>query len=86
MCIRQIVDKTTTKESKQMVIKTNKNNRTFFVYDKNSGVETFISTPFAGAKKATTLTIRDGDYRLDLNGRQVRTLRAVLDKAAELSA
>jgi hypothetical protein len=68
-----------------MVIKTNKNNRTYFVYDKNGGIETFISTPFAGAKKATRLTIRDGYERLELNGRQVRSLRAVLDKAEELS-
>ena len=70
-----------------MVIKENNKNRTYFVYESYGNVETFISTPFKGAKKATKLTIRSTDgTRLDLNGRQVSALRAVLSKANKLSA
>jgi len=69
-----------------MTVKENPKNRTYFVYDKSGGIESFISTPFRGAKKATRLTIRDQNgEELNLDGRQVRTLRAVLAKAEELS-
>jgi len=70
-----------------MVIKENNKNQTYFVYEGYGDVEAFISTPFKGAKKATKLTIRSTDgTRLDLNGRQVRVLRSVLNKAEKLSA
>lgn len=69
-----------------MVVKHNKNNRTHFVYNKYGTVESFISTPFKNARKATKLTIRSGKTRLDLNGRQVRALRQVLAKAESLSS
>jgi len=70
-----------------MVIRKNNKNRTHFLYEVYGNVETFISTPFKGAKKATKLTIRSTDgSRVDLNGRQVRILRSVLDKATKLSA
>lgn len=70
-----------------MVIKENNKARTYFVFEGYGGVDTFISTPFKGAKKATKLTIRTKQgTRIDLNGRQINALRAVLSKAAKLSA
>jgi|TARA_R110000868_G_scaffold20318_1_gene86176 hypothetical protein len=69
-----------------MIIKNNKSNRTHYVYAKYGKVETFISTPHKNAKRGTRLTVRSGAIRLDLNGRQVRTLAAVLNKARQLSS
>lgn len=69
-----------------MIIKNNKKNRTHFVYDKYGTVETFISSPYKNAKRGTRLTVRQGSTRLDLNGRQVRTLTNVLIKAMKLSS
>lgn len=64
-----------------MIVRQNAKNKTNFVYNKVQNVEAFISTPLAGAKKATRLTIRNGNTRLDLNGAQARALRKVLDVA-----
>lgn len=76
-----------TKERKIVMIrvKHNRGNRTHFVYDKYGSVETFISTPYKKSKQATQLTVRSGKNRVDLNGRQVATLRKLLAKAAQLS-
>ena len=70
-----------------MVIKQNNKARTYFVFEGYGNVDTFISTSFKGAKQATRLTIRTKQgKRIDLNGRQVNALRAVLSKAAKLSS
>jgi hypothetical protein len=41
-------------------------------------IELYLSTPLAGAKKASRLTVRAGNTRIDLNGRQIKALREVL--------
>lgn len=61
-----------------MYTRKNSKNKTNFVGHNSTGVEVYLSTPFSGAKKAAQLTIRAGDTRLDLNGRQIKALREVL--------
>jgi len=56
-----------------------------FVQQKNNNFNAYITAPIAGAHRSTKLTIRSGDTRLDLNGRQVKTLRAVLEKSRKLT-
>lgn len=69
-----------------MIIKNNKKNRTHYVYAKYGTVETFISTPHKNVRRGTKLTVRAGKTRVDLNGRQVKTLAAVLNTALTLSS
>jgi hypothetical protein len=57
----------------------------YFVQRKNSAINTYIAGPTKGAHRATRMTILTGDTRLDLNGRQIRALREVLDKSKSLS-
>lgn len=66
-----------------MYTRKNARNKTKFVGSNNSGVEFYLSTPLAGAKKASRLTLRNGEIRLDLNGRQINALRRVLASAYE---
>jgi len=61
-----------------MYTRKNTRNKTNFVGHNTSGVELYLSTPFAKAKKASRLTIRSGEDRVDLTGRQIRALREVL--------
>jgi hypothetical protein len=75
----------TNKINKVMIIRKNNKKQTNFVYDSAAKVETFISYPFAGTKRAgTRLTIRNGETRIDLNGRQVKALRKVLATASRV--
>ena len=69
-----------------MITRKNKSNRTAFVYDSYAGVEAFVSKSFRGANQRNQLTLRDGDTRIDLNGRQINTLRRVLNTATRLAA
>jgi len=61
-----------------MYTRKNSKNKTNFVGHNSTGVELYLSTPISGAKKPTRLTLRAGDNRLDLNGRQIKALREVL--------
>lgn len=61
-----------------MYTRKNARNKTNFVGHNSTGVELYLSTPLAGAKKASRLTVRSGDTRIDLNGRQIKALREVL--------
>ena len=61
-----------------MYTRKNTRNKTNFVGHNSTGVEVYLSPPVAGAKKAARLTLRAGDTRLDLNGRQIKALRDVL--------
>jgi hypothetical protein len=61
-----------------MYTRKNARNKTNFVGHNTTGVELYLSTPLAGAKKASRLTVRSGDARIDLNGRQIKALREVL--------
>ena len=61
-----------------MYTRTNTRNKTNFVGHNSTGVELYLSTPLPKAKKAAKLTIRSGETRLDLNGRQIKALRDVL--------
>jgi hypothetical protein len=73
------------KINKNMIIRKNNKMQTNFVYNSAAKVETFISYPFAGTKRAgTRLTIRNGKTRIDLNGRQVKALRKVLATASRV--
>jgi hypothetical protein len=69
-----------------MITRKNNKNRTAFVYDVSAGLETFISQSFKNAKQGNRLTIRDGDVRIDLNGRQISTLKKVLATSSRLAA
>jgi hypothetical protein len=64
-----------------MYTRRNTKNKTNFVGTQTSGVELYLSTPFPKAKKAARLTVRTGDARIDLNGRQINALRKLLDKS-----
>jgi hypothetical protein len=64
-----------------MYTRTNARNKTNFVGHNTTGVEIYLSTPVAKAKKASRLTLRDGNSRVDLNGRQINALREVLNTA-----
>ena len=61
-----------------MYTRTNARNKTNFVGHNSSGVEIYLSTPVAKAKKASRLTLRSGNTRVDLDGRQIKALREVL--------
>ena len=61
-----------------MYTRKNSKNKTNFVGHNSTGVELYLSTPLGGAKKASRLTLRAGDIRLDLNVRQIKALREVL--------
>jgi len=61
-----------------MYTRKNTRNKTNFVGHNTTGVEIYLSTPFAKAKKASRLTVRAGNARVDLNGRQIKALREVL--------
>ena len=64
-----------------MYTRTNARNKTNFVGHNTTGVEIYLSTPVAKAKKASRLTLRAGNSRVDLNGRQINALREVLNTA-----
>lgn len=68
-----------------MKVLKNTRKKQVFVQQKNDSINAYITVPFAGAHRATKLTIRSGETRLDLNGRQVKTLRAVLEKSRVLT-
>ena len=70
-----------TKEKNNMYTRTNARNKTNFVGHNSTGVEIYLSTPVAKAKKAARLTLRAGNTRVDLNGRQIKALREVLSTA-----
>jgi len=59
--------------------------KTYFVQRKNAAINTYIAGPTNGAHRATRLTIQAGKTRLDLDGRQIRALREVLDKSRSLA-
>jgi len=61
-----------------MYTRKNIRNKTNFIGHNTTGVEIYLSTPFAKAKKASRLTLRLGKTRMDMTGRQIRALRAVL--------
>jgi len=61
-----------------MYTRTNARNKTNFVGHNSTGVEIYLSTPVAKAKKASRLTLRAGNARVDLTGRQINALREVL--------
>ena len=67
-----------------MKVLKNTSKKQVFVQLKNDSINTYITVPLAGAHTSTKLTIRSGNTRLDLNGRQVNTLRAVLAKSQAL--
>jgi hypothetical protein len=69
------------KEKNNMYTRTNARNKTNFVGHNSSGVEIYLSTPVAKAKKASRLTLRSGKTRVDLDGRQIKALREVLSTA-----
>jgi hypothetical protein len=64
-----------------MYTRTNSRNKTNFVGHNTTGVEIYLSTPVAKAKKASRLTLRSGKTRIDLTGRQINALREVLSTA-----
>lgn len=55
-----------------MYTRKNARNKTNFVGSNTTGVEIYLSTPFPKAKKASRLTLRAGNARVDLTGRQIR--------------
>jgi hypothetical protein len=61
-----------------MYTRKNARNKTNFIGHNSSGVEIYLSTPFPKAKKASRLTLRAGNARVDLSGRQIKALREVL--------
>ena len=69
------------KEKNNMYTRTNARNKTNFVGHNTTGVEIYLSTPLAKAKKASRLTLRSGKTRVDLDGRQIKALREVLGTA-----
>ena len=69
------------KVKNNMYTRTNARNKTNFVGHNTTGVEIYLSTPVAKAKKASRLTLRAGNSRVDLTGRQINALREVLSTA-----
>lgn len=65
-----------------MYTRKNARNKTNFVGSNTTGVEIYLSTPFPKAKKASRLTLRAGNARVDLTGRQIKALRDVLAAGA----
>ena len=61
-----------------MYTRKNTRNKTNFVGHNSTGVEIYLSTPFPKAKKGSRLTLRAGNARVDLTGRQINALRDVL--------
>ena len=68
-----------------MKVLKNTQKKQIFVQQKNKTINAYITVPFAGAHRSTRLTIKSGDVRLDLDGRQVKTLRYVLDRSRALT-
>ncbi len=69
-----------------MITRKNKKNRTAFVYDSDGAVESFMSQSFKNARQGSRLTIRSQNGRIDLNGRQIKTLKRVLSTVNRLAA
>lgn len=67
-----------------MIVRKNKNKQTSFIYNKVGDVEAYIATPYKHVKKATVLTVRKGKTKIDLNGRQIASLRRVLAKSEQI--
>lgn len=65
-----------------MKIKTQ--NRQHIIQCKTAGLAAKFVVPFAGAHRATSLTISDGKSTIGLNGRQVHVLRGVLSKSKQI--
>jgi len=59
--------------------------KTYFVQRKNAAINTYIAGPTNGAHRATRMTIQSGKTRLDLNGRQIRAIREVLDASKNVA-
>ena len=59
--------------------------KTYFVQRKNTTINTYIAGPTNGAHRATRMTIQSGKTRLDLNGRQIRAIREVLDASKNVA-
>lgn len=69
----------------------NKKNKTLFLGRRNHGdqqmAEMFYSLPESKkAKKASKLTIKVGNQRIDLNGREIHTLRTILGQGLILQS
>lgn len=62
-----------------MYTRKNAKNKTNFVGHNTTGVELYLSTPMGSSHGASKLTVRSGESRIDLNGRQIRALRQVLE-------
>lgn len=71
---------------KHMIKRKNTKNRTSFVYNVSGDVETFISQSFKNAKQGNRLTVRNGNTRIDLNGRQITALRKLLAASNRLAS
>ncbi len=69
-----------------MITRKNKKNRTAFVYDSDGAVESFMSQTYKNARQGSQLTIRSQNGRVDLNGRQIKSLKRVLYTANRLAA
>ena len=71
-----------------MFVSKNRKNRTYFVGNRGEGDPAFnvyYSVSFPRAKRRSLLTLKVGGKRVDLTGRQIRTLRSVLEKAEQLA-
>ena len=71
-----------------MFVAKNRKNRTYFVGNRGEGNPAFnvyYSVSFPKAKRKSQLTLKVGGKRIDLTGRQVRTLKSVLNKAEKLA-
>lgn len=71
-----------------MFVSKNRKNRTYFVGSRGEGNSTFnvyYSVSFPKAKRRSQLTLKVGGKRIDLTGRQVRTLKSVLRRGELLT-
>jgi hypothetical protein len=69
-----------------MFVAKNRKNRTYFVGNRGKdGLNVYYSVSLPKAKRRSMLTLKLGDKRIDLTGRQVRLLKEILQKGTELS-
>ena len=69
-----------------MFVAKNRKNRTYFVGNRGKdGLNVYYSVSLPKAKRRSMLMLKLGNKRIDLSGRQVRTLKEILSRGSKLS-
>lgn len=68
-----------------MKIKKTNNNRNYIVKNSGAGLTATLTASLPRMKRAKSLTIKSGNVKLNLNGRQINLLKTLIDRAAVIT-